>query len=54
MENGTERYKVVFTVWAYVDAKDENEAIDKAQEDLQIKIKCDGCLLDFVETTSEA
>lgn len=54
MENGTGRYKVVFTAWAYVDAKDENEAIDKAQEDLQIKIKCDSCLLDFVETTSEA
>lgn len=46
------RYKVVFTVWAYVDAKDEDEAIDKAQEAL--KIKCDNCLLDFVETTDEA
>ena len=48
------RYKVVFTVWAYVDAKDEDEAIDKAQESLQIKIKCDSCLLDYVETTDEA
>ena len=52
MENGTGRYKVVFTLWAYVDAKDEDEAIDKAQEALQIK--CDNCLLDFVETTDEA
>lgn len=42
-------YKVVFITWAYVDAKGEDEAIDKAQEDLQIKIKCDSCLLDSVE-----
>ena len=37
-----------------IEAKDEDEAIDKAQESLQIKIKCDSCLLDYVETTDEA